>query len=363
MVTVDPEALEAFAAETLEATGATGANARQVAASLVGADRRGHGSHGVIRIPQYARMAEEGALDPEATPDVAGAGPTTARVEGNRAFGQVVGRTAVPALVERASERGTAAVGVRDATHLGRIGEWAERTVSEGLVFAAFVNTQGSGLSVAPAGSAERKLATNPVAVGVPTFGELEFPLVFDAATSQVAHGKVRRHEAAGKELPEGWAVDGSGDPVTDAAAFEAGAGALLPLGGEASGYKGFGFAVVTELLAGVVGDAPVAGTGESEWFGNAAAFVALDPLRFTTEAGVRRRVRGLVAHLRAASYPDAVGAGHAAREGDGLLPGEAEREALRASAESGVDVPGGVADELRAYARSVGVAPPDAFE
>jgi len=365
MVTVDTETLERFARDLLVGMGATADGAGAVAASLVDADCRGHGSHGVIRIPTYARMAADGALDPTAAPAVDDRGPTTAAVEGNLAFGQLVGRAAVPAAVERAREHGAAAVGVRNATHLGRVGEWAERAADAGLVFLAFLNTQGAGLTVAPAGSADRKLATNPVAVGVPTFGELEFPLVLDMATSQVAHGKISRKAAAGESVPPEWTVDGDGDPVTDAAAFEEGAGALRPLGGAAAGYKGFGLAVAAELLAGLVGDAPVAGGSDADWFSNAAAFVALDPLRFTSEAGVRERVRALAAHLRDADAATPVSAGAAAREvGDGtvLLPGEAEHLTARERRRAGVDLPDGVAADLRAFADDVGAPVPDAL-
>lgn len=374
MTLIAQDRLRGFAADLLLGAGAAESNARAVAESLVRADLRGHGSHGVIRIPLYARMAESGALNPTASPEVSGRGATGARVEGNRAFGQVVGRRAVAALTERANEHGVAAVGIRYATHLGRIGEWAEETVDEGLVFAAFVNTQGgdASLTVAPDGSADRKLATNPVAIGLPTFSELDFPLVLDMATSQVAHGKITRKDATGESLPEGWTVDRDGSSVTDAGAFEAGTGALRPLGGAVSGYKGFGLAVMAELLAGLVGDAPVAGASDEELFNNAAAFVAIDPLRFTTEERARRRVRGLVEHLRAADFTHDVSSGAAARAPDagdgapsdtGLLPGEAEHRTANRQAEEGIDLQDGVVDDLTEFAGTVDVSAPAEFQ
>ena len=72
-------------------------------------------------------------------------------------------------------------------------------------MFAAFVNSQGGSRTVAPAGSATRRLATNPIAFGIPSFDALEFDLVLDMATSQVAHGKIREREATGDPIPEGW--------------------------------------------------------------------------------------------------------------------------------------------------------------
>lgn len=355
-VTVSTTALDSFATDLVGALGAPPEIAEAVAASLVDADARGHRSHGVIRIPWYAEMIEAGELDPGATPTVCHDDAATSLVDGRFAFGQVVGREAVDVAVEKALNAGVAAVGVGDATHLGRIGEWAERASAAGVAFVAFVNTQGGAVTVAPPGSADRRLSTNPVAVGVPTFDALEYPLVLDAATSQVAHGKVKEKVATGEALPEDWAVTEDGRPVTDASAFVAGAGALLPLGGRASGYKGFGLAVVAELLAGIAGDALVAGQRESPWPRNAAAFFALDPLRFTTHEGIEARVRALVDHLQSARPADDLDPGDGAA-GDGwLLPGEAEHRAAETAREAGVEVPVRVAASLRTLAEERGV-------
>jgi uncharacterized oxidoreductase len=364
MMRVEYRVLERFARDIVAELGAPEATAARVAESLAAADLRGHTSHGVLRIPVYAEMIDAGRLDPEATPTVAREDGATATVDGRDAFGQVVGPEAVALATAKALDRGVAAVGVRDATHLGRVGEWAERATEEGVAFAAFVNVQGGAQTVAPPGSADRKLATNPVAFGVPTFGALDFPLVLDAATSQVAHGKIRERAHADEPLPDDWTVTASGDPETDAQAFEDGAGALLPLGGTAAGYKGFGLAIVAELFAGIAGDAAVAGQQSHEWADNAALFVAFDPTRFTTEAGVRERVTALVDHLRSADYSPPIPAGVAAEGEEALLPGEAEYRTAAERREEGIHLPNRVADSLRelAVSRDIAHRIPDTF-
>lgn len=347
-------ALEAYAAKLLAALGAPTGHAEAVAHSLVESDLRDHTSHGVLRVPYYAEMIADGELDPAATPGVERATESTVKLDGRNAFGQVVGREAVTLLTDRARD-GVAVVGMRDATHLGRVGEWAERVAEEGLLFAAFVNSQAGGYTVAPAGSADRKLSTNPIAFGVPTFGALDFPFVLDMATSQVAHGKIRELEATGDPVPAGWTTDASGAPVTDAPAFENGAGALLPLGGQVSGYKGFGLSLVAELFAGLVGDGLVAGEREPGWSNNAAAFVALDPLWFTTETRARERIETLAAHLRDADYGGGPSAGVAAK-GDGKLPGEPEFETRRSNLDAGVPLDSRIRDRLDELAADLGV-------
>jgi uncharacterized oxidoreductase len=354
---LSPDRLEAVA-RTLVATDAPDAAAEAVAASLVGADLRGHGSHGVIRVPLYAEKVAEGLLDPDATPTVEHDGGATVRLDGHRAYGQVVGREMVVTLCERAVEHGVAAVGVRDATHLGRIGEWAERTADAGLCFAGFVNSQSGGYNVAPAGSADRLLSTNPVCFGVPTFDALDHDVVLDMATSQVAHGKVRERAWVGEPVPEGWAVDDAGAPYTDAAEFEEGVvGAQLPLGGTVAGYKGTGLAAVAELFAGIFGDGAVAGEREGVESNNAALFLAFDPLRFTDRAGVERRVRALRDHLDAADYDAGPSPGVAATGDRFVLPGRPEHETAERYRREGVPLDDAVAARLRDLAAERGVS------
>lgn len=354
---VEPERLTAAATSLLAAEGAPESTAAAVAESLVGADLRGHGSHGVLRLPYYADLVEAGVIDPTASPAVERATPALASIDGRNAYGQVVGREAVARLTERAGETGVAAVGLRRATHLGRVGEWAERTAAAGYCFASFVNSGGGGHTVAPAGSADRRLSTNPLTFAVPTFDALDHDLVLDLATSQVAHGKLRERAATGEPAPPGWTTDDAGEPVTDAAAFEAGAGALLPLGGRTAGYKGTGLAVIAELFAGIAGAAPVAGAVEPGQSNNAALFLAVDPLAFTDRAGVCDRVAALAAHLREADYATGPGPGAAATGERYRLPGAVEHETCARRREEGIPLDDRIVERLRGLGAERGVS------
>lgn len=345
MSTVDAAELESFARTALAAVGAPPATAATVASSLVDADLAGHSSHGVVRVPYYADLADEGAIDPAADPIVEPAGPFH-QVVGGAAFGQRTGQRAVDLLVETTRERGVAAVGVSDSGHIGRIGEWAEHVAGEGLVFASWVNLQGGAQRISPHGSADRRLGTNPLTFAVPAFDALPFDIVYDGATSQVAHGKILERDGSGDHLPAAWTVSASGDPVERAAAFEAGMGALLPLGGRETGYKGFGLATMAELFAAVVGDGPVSTEPEQDWVGNGAAFLAIDPAVFTTREAVASRVAALAEHIRSA---EPIG------DEPVLLPGEREYETRRRRVDGGIPVSAAVAEALRDSAATTG--------
>ena len=361
-VVITPEELTMFIQTLVGDHTASAETARQVASSLVNADLRGHSSHGCIRLAKYLEMIDDGRIDPVAEPRRERDEGPTGNVDGRHTFGQVTGRKAVETVVSKAKEYGVGVVGVKHANHLGRIGEWTERATEQDVLFAAFV--KGDGELVAPPGSADRKLSTNPVSFGVPTFDVLEFPLFLDMATSQVAHGKIRERSKKGQRLPNEWTITASGDPVTDSTAFVDGAGALLPLGGSVSGYKGFGLSVMSELFASIIGSSliPEDRTGGMN---NTAAVVAIDPTQFSSRTTVESTIETLVDHLRDAESPSELSPGIAAHDETPLLPGEMEHLLAADRRETGIPVPTTVAAMLSEIAVEQGQADaiPSAFE
>lgn len=356
MPRISPDSLESFATKLADAMGSPPDVAAQLAESLVRADLAGHHSHGTHRLPRYTEWVDLGVIDPEASAEVRRLGPVTAAVDGNHLFGQVVGRHAVEVGVEKAAEHGLAAVGIRNGAHLGRIGEWAERTTEKGMLFAAFVNSQGQGPLVAPAGSTERKLGTNPIAFGVPTFDALPFPIVLDMATSQVAHGKLSERRANEDPIPEGWVVDDEGGHLTDPVTYEEGVGALRPVGGEISGYKGTGLAVIAELFAGIIGGGTVFGMEPDDPWSNGAAFITVDPTAFGTEDAVVDRVAALAAYLSDAEQTISPGKAAKGDRSKTLLPGEGEYELTRDGTERGIEMSEGILRALADLARAQGL-------
>jgi uncharacterized oxidoreductase len=136
-------------------------------------------------------------------------------------------------------------IGLRNCGHLGRLGDWAEMAADAGQVSLHFLNTSGAQ-RVAPYGGSDRRLSTNPLAIGVPVAdGD---PVILDVTTSTVAEGKLMVAVNKGENVPEGWIVDKDGKPTIDPRDFYDG-GALLTIGA----HKGSGLSIVTDLLAGAV--------------------------------------------------------------------------------------------------------------
>ncbi len=250
-VVVAPQDLTAFVTRIVASAGSAPREAGLVATNLVLANLSGHDSHGVGMIPQYVEFLGTGGLKPNQHARITGEFASMLMIDGCKGYGQVIGHEAMKLGIERASASGLALVALRDSHHIGRIGQWAEDCATAGLVSLHFVNALLRPL-VAPFGDADARFATNPFCCGIPRTGQP--PVILDFATSRVALGKVRVAMQSEKEVAPGTLIDGRGYPTTDPhVMFEADAagklGAILAFGE----HKGYGMALMCEILAGAL--------------------------------------------------------------------------------------------------------------
>jgi hydroxycarboxylate dehydrogenase B len=304
------EQLETTATRIFAGLGAAPDDARWIATLLVRANLRGHDSHGVIRIPQYAAAVRKGEVDPAAPIAVVAETAVTAVVDGCRGFGQVVARRGTEIAIAKARASGLAAVALRNTSHVGRLADYAEMAARAGLLALLWVNAV-HGLNVAPWGGASRRLGTNPHAVGVP--GPDGPAMLLDFATSVVAEGKLRVKRNRKQPAPPGWFLDAAGAPATDPERFYGDPpGALLPAGD----HKGYGLALAVEILGGILSGSGAAGPGAG-LFQNGTLLVCLDVERFLPRAEFNRQVAALFDWVKSA--PLAPGVAQI------LVPGEPE--------------------------------------
>ncbi len=245
MKNVAATALTDYVAAIMAGGGSRDEEARTIARRLVDSNLVGHDSHGVLRVPKYLEWVREGWLRPNEAPTVVFDSDALAIVDGNRGFGQVVGEYATRLGIAKATKSGIAMIGLRNCGHLGRLGDWADMAAEAGQVSLHFLNTSGAQ-RVAPFGGSDRRLSTNPLAVGVPRVGQP--PIILDITTSTVAEGKLMVALNKGEHVPAGWIVDRDGRPTTDPKDFYDG-GALLTIGA----HKGSGLSIITDLLAGAI--------------------------------------------------------------------------------------------------------------
>lgn len=331
--------LTAFATQVLEAVGTPPGNASLIAKSLVGADLRGHDSHGVRRLVPYVALARAGTLRVAAEPKVIpGTPPAVAIVDGQNAFGQLTAGRATAELIRRVEQTSIAVAVLRNCQHIGRLGEYVEQVASAGHIALAMANADPT---VAPWGGRERLLGTNPFAWSVPVVDGAA-PLVVDFATSATAEGKLAVARAEGRQVPEGLVIDADGHPSTNPADFYSG-GALLPFGG----HKGYGLGLIADVVAGLLsGTGSASAPGYDGTFGTVfiaiktATFIDIDSFTLDVER-LRERIRG--------------GAPQPGTE-QVLVPGEPEWNTLLHRMEHGVALAAGTIDQLDMLAIELGM-------
>ena len=216
-----------------------------LADSLVDADLGGVHSHGVLRVPEYVRKLTVDGVDPNGKPEVVKDNGACLVVDGGNSMGQIGMGFAMQQVIARARDIGIAAAGIRGSNHCGAVGYFARMALDCDMIGVATTNALPT---MAPWGGAERILGINPLSVAIPAGGE--FPIVFDAAFSGSAHGKIRVYEQKGLTLPEGWAMDADGVPTTDP--VKAIDGLLMPIGQ----FKGVALAMVMGILSSMLSGA-----------------------------------------------------------------------------------------------------------
>jgi ureidoglycolate dehydrogenase (NAD+) len=236
--------LAAWAVACLEKAGVPPPEAKLVGESLVQTSIWGIDSHGVLRLTHYLRRMTLGSIKAASTPVVMRTGPVTAQVHGEDGLGIVHATLAMETAIEMAREAGVGVVGVGHSSHCGAVGLYSRMAARAGLVGIAMTH---SSAIVVPHGGRERYFGTNPISIAFARAnGE---PVCLDMATSQVAWNKILNARIENQPLEPGLAVDAAGNPTTDAHAARAG----IPLGGPTYGYKGYGLALMIDLLCGVM--------------------------------------------------------------------------------------------------------------
>ncbi len=351
MADIPASTLIEFATALLAGAGVPREDAVVVATSLVGANLRGHDSHGVMRVLQYVEFVERGEIRPGVDLQVVQETAAMLVCDGQWGLGQVQAQRLLDLLVPKARVLGVAVGAARDCGHIGRLGEYAERAASLGLMLLAVVNNCGGWKRVAPPGGIEPRLSTNPFCASVPT-EDPDAPIVADFSTSVVAEGKVRRHYIGQRPVPEGWLLDHRGQPTTDPAVlYEPPLGTILPLGG-AQSYKGFGLALILELWAGGLSGGRCSDPEVRAVGGNNILFVVFDPEFFAGKEYVIGQASRLGEFIHATPRLPGVDAI--------LLPGEPERIMFERRSVDGIPLDPQLRAKLAQLAQRLGVAPLD---
>ena len=327
-----------------------------IATRLVGANLRGHDSHGIIRSPRYIEWIDDGKVVPNARAIVERENDVMAIVDAQQGFGQTVGEQAVDIGVAKAKRGGVAVVALKNAGHLGRIGDWADRAAAADCASIHMVNVRGS-LLVAPFGAAERRGSTSPFCCGIPTPNG---PIVHDFATSLVAEGKALVALRGGKALPDGALIDEHGTLTADPSPLygplnansfpdpSKGPGALTGFGL----HKGSGLNFFMEMFAGALtGSGVSAGASDTQRrpFANGMMSIYFHVEHFHADDWFINEVQSYVEFYKSAR-PAEVG-------GEVLIPGEKEQRTMAERSVDGLPLAEQTWDDIVGKARAIGLS------
>ena len=344
-VYIEPKALTEFIHKIFARLGSSEQEAEAIAASLVETSLTGHDSHGVSIVPRYVERALDGLIAAnQHITVVKNEGPVLI-IEGNRGYGQVIGREAMSLAIEKAKKDRFVLMGIRNTHHLGRIGEWAEMCAEAGLISMHFSNGVNRAPIVAPFGGAVARMGTAPYTAAFPRRNAP--PVLIDMASSVVAMNKVRVAMNRGDQMPEGTIIDSEGNPTTDPSAlYVKPTGSLLPVGG----HKGYALGVAAEMFAGALtgGGVMLASRDGDGATINGLFSVIFDPELMVDRAYYDSEIEAFYKYLK--STPPAPGVEAV------LVPGDPEQISIKSRTVSGVPIDAVSWAEMCQAARDAGL-------
>lgn len=264
-----------------------------VCASLLQTSLRGVDSHGVELFPHYVRALDSGRINPNPNYRFTATGPSTGKLDADHGFGHASGAEGMTKAIEMARKTGIGAVAVYNSTHYGAAAYFSLLASEQDMIGMNFTHTDALMLSYS---GVRPFFGTNPICMTVPCDGEEPFCL--DTATTLTSWNKLLKYADRGEPIPDGWAFDARGDPVSDPTK----ATCLAPIGS----YKGFGLSMMVEIFCSLLTGMPF-GPNLARMYGDPIEtkrylghfFLAMDPARFIELGSFKRRMRELMDAIR----------------------------------------------------------------
>ena len=342
---IAPGELKAFCRQALIKEGMNEEYAQISAEVLSETDCFGTHSHGTKNLHNYIRKIRAGGMALNALLEALKEGPGYALLDAGSLIGMVPAYKAMELAVRKARDTGIASVVVRNASHFGAAGYYAVMAAKKDMIGLVCSNVDAN---MTVPGARGKVIGNNPIAYGVPAGS---YPPVFlDIAMSTVASLKVIQARKDGRSIPDTWIIDGEGLPTTDPGRYPD-VGAMQPM----AAHKGFGLALMVEILTGVLSGGGIM-TEVPSWLfkmeepNNVShMFIAVDISKFMDLNGFNKRMETLVDYLHTA--PKAKGTERI------YYPGEMEWERYKAAQEKGLILPQDVVEALEGLQEESGIA------
>ena len=341
---VQVENLQKFCVKALTHAGLDSHNATVVADVLVMTDTWGTYTHGSGALRNYLISLRAGGMDPHGKAEVVAEGDSWVVIDGHSGMGMPASCLAMNAAIEKAKRNTITWAGVRNSSHFGAAGYYANMAVCHDMIGIAMSNADPNMTVPGGRGSV---IGNNPLAYAVPA-GE-EYPILLDIALSAVAAGKIISMKALGQPIPPTWLADAEGMPAAEVGDWPM-TGSMMPM----AGHKGYGIALLIETLAGLLPGAEVLDDVKS-WIMNPTAkgglgqaFIVINPAAILPIQEFKRRMDSMIRKIH--STPKA-------RDSTGIyLPGEIEWNRRDDALINGIALPDTVLASLYGAAHDIGL-------
>ncbi len=341
MIRVEAERLRSGLAGLFAAAGMDADKADVVAEMLVEADLIGHATHGSGLAAGYLDALASGELNGRGRYDVVADRGPCVTWRGNRLPGAWLVRQALDLACDRVGTYGTVTVAIGGSHHTGALAAYLRPVTERGFVAEICCSTT-SAARMAPFGGTTPVLTPNPIAVGFPTGGD---PILIDISSSITTTTMTRTLAAKGERYPDRWALTAAGEPTDDPREVTERGGTLLPLGGIDKGHKGYGLALMVDVLTQGLADF---GRADPPAPMSLAVFIqVIDPDAFGGREAFARHAGFVADACRAASAAPGVSSVR--------VPGDGAARNRRAGLRDGVPVDERVMHALGARAAHLG--------
>ncbi len=336
---VSSDSIDSLASDILEKTGTDKISIDVLIDTFKYADRRGLNSHGVGRLPLYIHKINAGHLNHVDEIETVSEHGAISILDAHNGFGQIAGIHALEEGIKKADEYGVGIVGVRNSNNFGTAGYFGYKAAEQGYIALIFAN---SAPALAPTGGTKPLFGTNPICYAFPGTDKHP-PIVLDMAVTAVARGKIRLAAKNNEKIPYGWAVDKEGNPTNDP--IKAIEGLLLPIGD----YKGYGLALLVDILAGLLTGSEYAGGVKplgklNEDSRNGHMFIVINKSFFLNKSEYRDKIDFLWDAVR-----------NCGNEGSVFLPGE-KGDILSGNKEGTIELSDKQIEEINAIAEEMGI-------
>ena len=319
----EASALRGYCVSVLTASGVERSCAEAVADALIDAELTGVSTHGVSRLAVYMQRMDAGVMSRENNIRIVRESTSTLVVDAGNSLGAAAAKFAMERCIAKAKETGCCFASVHSSNHFGTAAYYTRLAAAQDMIGFACTNLKGK---IAPFGSAEPYMGTNPISVAAPSD---DLPVVLDMAPSVVA-------------------LDKDGRPTTDPAAGRA--GSLVPIGGA----KGSGLAIMVDVLCGILSGGPYGPhlhdlyvmdepQGVSHFLG------AIDIAHFIEPAAFKSALSAMSREIKALKKADGVE--------EIFLPGERSGRKAEENAANGIEVPQPVYEELLELGKPYGLS------